>query len=231
MIPKLTASAAFLLLLISCATVAQLAPASPENETAFAESQMLVENVILDPTPEDTTPANLAGIWRVMMDENEITMAVIQSGSALRGECKSEAEDPWNGILAGQIAANAANIAIAANRGDVLVSTILSGTVDGDFMEGRFATADQDGNFSQGDFSAERINIDVDLYVPTKVQEPSLPTSVTVDRFQIMDQSAKQSVEQSPVEPAVQSQGRTFTDVRDLAKGIDPNIMPPSAPL
>jgi hypothetical protein len=231
MMLKFMAAAALLLLLISCNSVAQEGGLASENESAFADVQLAINDTAVTTTatvPEYAAPANLAGIWKVMIDGDEITMAVTQSGSALQGQCKSEAETPYNGAVSGLIAGNAASIAIAAAPVDVLTSTVLDGIVDGDSMEGRFATADGDGNLIQGDFSAERINIDVELYVPVKVPEIYQPAPVAATSA-AEDQTSSQVQSQS--EAAVQSPGRTFNDVRVLAKGIDPNIMPPSAPL
>lgn len=201
---------------------------APKNESAFADVQLAINETASTAAAasEYAAPANLAGIWKVMMNGDEITMAVTQSGSALQGQCKSEAGTPWNGVVSGQIAGNGASIAIAAAPGDLLTSTVLSGTVNGDLMEGGFAAADGEGHLSQGDFSAERINIDVELYVPAKVAETASPAPVAVTSA-----TEYQPSSQVQSQAAVQSQGRTFNDVRVLAKGIDPNIMPPSAPL
>lgn len=173
-------------------------------------------------TAVSTEPLRLQGIWKISLAGSEITMAVNQSGDSIFGQAKLEGTEPWNGVIAGSLSGRAVHIAMAALQGNVLVSTQMSGTVLDDSMEGSYVRSNSDGNAAKGEFTAARISMDAAGYSPAQIVATEATPEVA---------PAKQALQVQPnTEPAVQA-SRSFKDVKDLAKGIDPNIMPRHAPL
>ncbi len=183
-----------------------------------------------------TESLGIQGIWKISLAGSEITMAVNQSGDSLFGQAKFEGTEPWNGVIAGSLSGRAVHIALAALQGNVLVSTQISGTVLDDSMEGSYVRSNSDGNAAKGEFTAAKISPDTAGYSSAQVE--AAPNTVSAEQAaeqtweQTEVQAKKQTEQAQPgAESAVQSKGRSFKDVRDLAKGIDPNIMPRHAPL
>lgn len=217
------------LLLVSISPAfAQDSLASSGNETANAMANNATADAAApSETAVSTEPLSLQGIWKISLADSEITMAVNQSGDSLFGQAKLEGTDPWNGIIAGSLSGRAVHIALAAFQGKVLVSTLLSGTVLDDSMEGSYVRSDSDGDAARGEFAAVRVSPDVEGYSPTQVV--AIPEVVPAEQAEAQAQpDVEPNVEPAP---AVQTRSRSFKDVRDLAKGIDPNIMPRHAPL
>jgi hypothetical protein len=194
-----------------------------ENETSNATAVALhvVEAPPSAPEPLIVSePADVKGLWSVSLAGVQITLALNQSGDSLFGRAKFEGDHPWNGIIAGSISGRQVYIALAAMQGKVLVSTELIGAADGDIIQGTYVRSDSQGRAAKGDMKAERFNLETEGYTP--VTEEATP------------QPATEEVPQSPkVETAVQSTSTrgSFKDVRELAKGINPNIMPSSVSL
>lgn len=180
---------------------------------------------------------SIQGIWALSLGDIDITLAVNQSGDSIFGQAKFEGDDPWNGVIAGSLSGRAVHIALAAMQGNVLVSTELSGTALDDSIEGSYVRSNSDGAAAKGEFAAARISPDTTGYLPAEVKAP--PAAALANAADQSDQQAYQQSEQQPQaeeqtavqQPAVQARRSAFKDVRDLAKGIDPNIMPRSAPL
>jgi hypothetical protein len=181
------------------------------------------------------TANDIQGIWRLSLAGSEIIMAVNQSGDSLFGQAKFEGEgtDPWNGVIAGSLSGRAAHIALAALQGKVLVSTLMSGTVLDDSMEGSYVRSDSNGDAAKGEFTAVRISPDVAGYSPAPIETTPeiVPAEQTEAQAEEQVQPVAESYVGSDAQPAVQVKSRSFKDVRELAKGIDPNIMPRHAPL
>jgi hypothetical protein len=179
------------------------------------------------------TANDIQGIWKLSLAGSEIIMAVNQSGDSLFGQAKLEGTDPWNGVISGSLSGRAVHIALAALQGKVLVSTLLSGTVLDESMEGSYVRSDSGGDVSKSEFTAVRISPDVAGYSPAHiVATPEVvPVSQAEEQASPEAESDVGSDVGSNAQPAVQAKSRSFKDVRDLAKGIDPNIMPRHAPL
>jgi hypothetical protein len=169
---------------------------------------------------EPTEPADVKGLWNLSLAGVQITLALNQSDDSLFGRAKFEGDHPWNGVIAGSISGRQVHIALAAMQGKVLVSTEMAGTADGDVIQGSYVRSDSQGRAAKGDMKAERFNLETEGYTPATEE--------------VATQPAPAEAPQPPkVEPAVQSISSrgAFKDVRDLAKGINPNIMPSSVPL
>ncbi len=178
---------------------------------------------------ESTESLSVQGIWMVSLGDLEITMAVNQSGDSLFGQAKFEGEEPWNGVIAGALSERAVHIALAALQGNVLVSTQMSGTVQGDSIDGSYVTSDSNSLAAKGEFTAARISPDPADYSPAQVA--AAPEVAPAPAEQEVQPEIEPEPEPEPaVQPAVPAKSR-FNDVRDLAKGIDPNILPRTAPL
>jgi hypothetical protein len=179
------------------------------------------------------TANDIQGIWKLSLAGSEIIMAVNQSGDSLFGQAKFEGIDPWNGVIAGSLSGRAAHIALAALQGEVLVSTLMSGTVLDDSMDGSYVRSDSNGDAAKGEFTAVKISPDVAGYSPAQIETTPevVPAEQTEEQAEEQAQPEAESYVGSDAQPAVQTKSRSFKDVRELAKGIDPNIMPRHAPL
>jgi len=200
--------------------------ASGGNDTSVASDVVLPVVEAPPPSPETsvasepTEPADVKGLWNLSLAGVQITLALNQSDDSLFGRAKFEGDHPWNGVIAGSISGRQVYIALAAMQGKVLVSTEIAGTADGDIIQGSYVRSDSQGRAAKGDMKAERFNLETEGYTPATEE--------------VAPQPAPEEVPPSPkVEPAVQtiSTRGSFKDVRDLAKGINPNIMPSSVAL
>lgn len=188
------------------------------NETVNAT----VESALPAEAAPALEPASLHGIWKVSLGETDITMALNQSGDSLFGRAKLEGENPWNGVIAGSISGRAAHIALAAMQGKVLASVEMMATAsaEGDSLHGSYVRSDSEGNAAKGELTATRISTDTAGYMPAVV-ETARSTEIG---------QAQTSTGQTATSEA-QARNSPFKDVKDLAKGIDPNILPRYAPL
>ena len=229
---KLIGQVALLLLMLVSAP--QSVFAAPELNSS--------ENVTTTPVNNTSTPTpavefvGVQGIWKVSLADTEITMTLNQSEDIISGRCKFEGAEPWNGVLSGSISGKMANIAVAAMQGKVLVSREMIGLVYGDTIRGSYTSFDSNGSAAQDAFTATKISPDISGYTPAEIATSS-PTASTTAAGQ------PQTVQQTPTTVGQQSQTPTtigqpyqaqkskVTDVTELAKGIDPNIMPRHAPL
>jgi hypothetical protein len=194
--------------------------ASSGNDTANTAAEVAAQSEVVSAEESQS----LQGIWKVSLAGGEITLAVNQSGDSLFGQAKFEGDEPWNGVIAGSLSGRAVHIAMAALQGNVLVSTQISGTALDDSMEGSYVRSNSDGDAAKGEFTAVKISPDTSEYIPAQIKIP-----VKAASEEVKDQTDQQPPTES--EPAVQVRKSAFKDVKDLAKGIDPNIMPRHAPL
>lgn len=194
--------------------------ASSGNDTANTTAEVAAQSEVVSAEESQS----LQGIWKVSLAGSEITLAVNQSGDSLFGQAKFEGDEPWNGVIAGSLSGRAVHIAMAALQGNVLVSTQISGTALDDSMEGSYVRSNSDGNAAKGEFTAVKISPDTSEYTPVQIKTP-----VKATPEEVKDQTNQQPPTEG--EPAVQARKSAFKDVKDLAKGIDPNIMPRHAPL
>lgn len=228
--------AIFILALLVSVCFAQAQDASSANANQLANDTVNASNT--DGAGTDSTPANegsnasvqvsvqanAQGIWTVSLGENVITVAFNQSGESIFGLAKSEGDNPWNGAVAGSLSGNAITVSLAAVEGETLASTYMSGTVEGDSMKGYFIRSDSSGKTTRGEFTATMLSPDTSGYTPAAIQTAS--ASVAETRQEISEQN-NATIQQ----PAVQETTSRFKDVTQLAKGIDPNILPRMAPL
>lgn len=184
-------------------------------------------------------PINMQGIWKASMAGTDITMALNQSGESVFGQAKFEGENPWNGIVSGSLSGNSIHISLAYMQGDVLASAYLGGTIEGDSFTGSYVRSDSSGKAARGDLAATMISPDTSGYTPATVAPAAsaavAPVAETVSEAADKEENAQQTVNitQSAAEPAAAaatSQSK-FKDVTQLAKGINPNILPRMAPL
>jgi hypothetical protein len=171
-------------------------------------------------------PADIQGIWKLSLEGADIVMAVNQSGDSLFGQCKLEGDSPWNGVLSGEVSGRIVHIATAAMQGKVLACMALSGSVDGDRMIGSYVRYDSGGTAAKGELTGSRIGTDTADYTPAKIETTEVPAAQRSDNEQ-----AQQGEQSQTARPAVTSGKVAYNDVTQLAKTIDPNIMPRFAPL
>ena len=156
----------------------------------------------------------------------DIVAALNQSGESIFGQAKFEGDNPWNGAVAGSLSGNAISVSLAAVETKMLASTYISGTVEGDSMKGSFIRSDSSGKATKGEFTAILIGPDTSGYTPAVIQTVSNPVSETPQSI-----TAENNVTvQQPAMAAPETVSR-FKDVTQLAKGIDPNILPRMAAL
>lgn len=174
------------------------------------------------------TPIIVQGIWKVSLADNDVIMALNQSGESLFGLAKFEGDNPWNGAVAGSLSGNEIYLSLAAIQGDVLASTFMSGTVVEGSITGAYVRSESSGYAAKGEFAATMISPDTSGYTPAVVN--------AVETVQEAAPSAQQSSEpgadvaQTAEQPAASLTSK-FKDVTQLAKGINPNILPRMAPL
>lgn len=171
---------------------------------------------------QTSVQASVQGIWRVSLGENVITSAFNQSGESIFGLAKFEGDNPWNGAVAGSLSGNAISLSLAAEDADLLSSTYISGTVEGDSMKGYFIRSDSKGKATRGEFTATLISPDTSGYIPAAIQT----VSTTVEEPQKITEQNNATVPQ----PTAQETVSKFKDVTQLA-GIDPSILPRMASL
>ena len=183
------------------------------------------------------TPAvelvGVQGIWKVSLADTEITMALNQSEDIISGRCKFEGAEPWNGVFSGSISGKMANIAVAAMQGKVLVSREMIGLISGDIIRGSYTSYDSNGSTTIDTFTATKISLDISGYTPAKIA--TLSPTAAAEQPQSVQQTpttvGQQSQTPTTIGQPYQAQKSKVTDVTELAKGIDPNIMPRHAPL
>ena len=212
--------------------LAQVASSYPGNQTMNAKDDgagaaSTVNNTTAAESMAATAPPSVQGIWKVTMAGVEITMAVNQSGDSLFGLAKSEGDDPWNGAVAGSLSNDEVHLSLASMPGKKLASTYLRGTVKGDLMTGSYIRSDSGGNAAKGEFTATMIP-DASGYIPAVV-EAVQETAPSQQQSGSQNASTAESI--SPEQPAVQETASKFKSVTELAKGINPNILPSMAPL
>lgn len=206
-----------LILLMMLGSVSSVLAEDSSTAAAIPDAN---ESVNAMAAPEAVAPdasASIQGIWQFTLADTEITMALSQSGDVISGQAKFEGADPWNGAVAGSVSGRMVHIAMAALQGNVLVSTYMACTAEGDSITGSYVRSDGSGSAAKGGLSASRISSDISGYTPAVVA-----ASDTAEEAQ------PQTTDQQPATASTKS---PFKDVRDLAKGIDPNIMPRFAPL
>jgi hypothetical protein len=215
--------------------------AAPQSVLA-TPGQNSSENITSTPVNDTSTPSpavefvGVQGIWKVSFADTEITMALSQSGDTISGRCKFEGAEPWNGVLTGSISGKVANIAVAAMQGKVLVSTDMIGLISDDTIQGSYTSYDSNGSAAQDAFTATKISPDISGYTPAEIATSS-PTASTAaaEQPQTAQETTTTVGQQSQTPTTVgqpyQAQKSKVTDVTQLAKGIDPNIMPRHAPL
>jgi hypothetical protein len=164
------------------------------------------------------------GIWKISLGEKDIVAAINQSGESIFGLAKFEGDNPWNGAVAGSLSGNAISVSLAAVEAETLDSTYISGTVEGDSMQGNFIRSDSSGKATRGEFTAMLISPDTSGYTPAVIQAVSTSSAETPQKI-VAQNNATLS---QPALPVAKSK---FKDVTELAKGIDPNILPRMADL
>ena len=215
--------------------------AAPQNVIA-APGQNSSENITSTPVSDTSTPlpavefVGVQGIWKVSLADTEITMALNQSDDTISGRCKFEGAKPWNGVLSGSISGKMANIAVATMQGKVLVSSEMIGLIYGDTIRGSYTSYDSNGSAAQDAFTATKISPDISGYTPAEIATLPLTASTsTAEQAQTLQQTptavGQQSQTPTTIGQPYQAQKSKVTDVTELAKGIDPNIMPRHAPL
>ena len=169
-----------------------------------------------EPLTEVSESLDIQGIWKItLVDDKEVIAGIKQSGETLYGFCKSEGENPWNGIIAGLIRERNVVMAIAALEKDSIVSTQLSGSVVDSTMQGNYTQYDGKNNATTSKFTAKLINTKAGEYIPA-----------TVEKFDEIKMEPQQTSNQ-----AIIAENSRFRDVKNFATGINPNIMPNHAPL
>lgn len=197
-----------------------------------ASAQDKSENTISVSENNTSTPSarlNIQGIWNVSLAGTGITAAVSQSGDSIYGRCKFEGAEPWNGVIAGSLSGNSVNIAIEAMQGEVLVSTDITGTIADDVLSGRYVSYDSNENKANGEVTGTRISPGVADYTPVKIEAPAASAPASTPAV-VQQSQAVQLSQPSVVQDNSATSGR-FKDVTQMARGINPDVLPSSFPL
>lgn len=216
------------LILLILVSASQIVVASPGENLSENSTSTMADNTSI-PVVESVS---VQGIWRLSMSGIDITMALNQSGESVFGRCKFEGAEPWNGVVAGSLSGRMLTIAMAAMQGKVLVSIQMIGEVANGSMQGNYARYDSNGSLVKDTFTATNINPDVSGYTPVKIAESSPSVAEQPETAQQTPTAiGQQSQTPTVVGQQYQPQKSKVTDVTQLAKGIDPNILPRSAQL
>jgi hypothetical protein len=194
---------------------------SSENTAPVSENE--------NNTSAPSAQINIQGIWNVSMAGTGITVAVSQSGNSIYGSCKFEGAEPWNGVVAGLLSGNSVNIAIEAMQGEVLISTDITGTITDDVLSGRYVSYDSNENEANGEVTGTRISPDVADYTPVKIEAPVAPATASTPAV-VQQPQPVQLAQPSEVQDNQATSGR-FKDVTQMARGINPDVLPSSFPL
>ncbi len=202
--------------------------ASPlANDTTNASNTAGVDNSA--PTSESRSNAgvqvSVQGIWKISLGEMDIVAALNQSGESIFGLAKFEGDNPWNGAMAGSLSGNAISISLAAVEAETLTSTHISGTVAGDSMTGSFIRSDSSSRATRGEFTAILISPDTSGYTPAVIPTVSNYVAESVAETPQSIEAENNAALPQPAVAAPETLSR-FKDVTQLAKGIDPNILP-----
>ena len=182
-------------------------------------------------TSTPTAQLNIQGIWNVSLGGTGITAAVNQSGDSIYGRCKFEGAEPWNGIIAGLLSGNSINVAIAAMQGEVLVSTDITGTISDDVLSGRYVSYDSNGNEANGEVTGTRISPDVADYTPVKIEAEAAAEPAPASTPAVVQQPQAVQLTQPSAAQDNQPTKSRVKDVTELARGINPDVLPWSFPL
>ena len=195
----------------------------PDNATSNAS-----ENASTKSSPP-AAPVSVQGIWKVSLAGTDITMALNQSGESIFGRAKFEGDNPWNGAVAGSLSGNSVHLSLAAMQGDVLSSVYLAGTIEGDSMTGSYVRSDSSGKAARGDLTATLISPDTSGYTAATVAPAA---EIVPETTASKEESSPPTVNitDSAAQPAATTESK-FKDVTQLAKGINPNILPRMAAL
>ena len=200
-----------------------------------ASAQNSSENTTIVSENNTSTPSaqliNVQGIWNVSLAGTGITVAVNQSGDSIYGRCKFEGAEPWNGVIAGSLSGNSANIAITAMHGKVLVSTDITGTISDDVLSGRYVSYGNNGNETDGEVTGTRISPDVADFTPVKIKAEATAEQAPASTPAVVQQPVPIQLAQPNAAQDNQATKSRFKDVTQMARGINANVLPWSFPL
>jgi hypothetical protein len=106
-----------------------------------------------------------------------------------------------------------------------LVATQITGIISNDAIQGSYVSYDSDGQEDKGEITGTRISPDVSGYTPAEVTSTPVSASAVVQQPQTVQQTQPTTEQQN------QAGKRKVQDINELAKGINPNILPSSYPL
>lgn len=181
----------------------------------------------LDDASADSAIAQ--GIWKASLGEKEIIIAVNQSDQSLFGLAKYEGDDPWNAAVAGSISDSEVSLSLAALRSDALASICINAALQGETMKGFFVESDSNGMARKGYFAAEMISPNISGYSPASVAAAQVAANET-EQTTAVQKNEPPASEEGKKAAQTQSDSR-FKDVTQLAKGINPDILPRMASL
>jgi len=203
--------------------------------TAQDSSTEQAQNATADgPGNADSLTDDIQGIWKVSLGDDDVTMSVSQSSQSLFGLAKYEGENPWNAALSGFTDQDAVFISLAAMDNDAVASISIRANLANESMNGYFVKSDSSGKASRGEFSAILINPDTSGYTAAVVaSNPAESAASDQKETAAIDQkndTASDAIQKAAVKATTSSSDR-FKDVTQLAKGINPDILPRMAPL
>jgi len=220
------------ILVSSSFAVSEGDPTAEANETANETSGVpgIEGDTVSDhtPVPGAVATSSAQGIWRFSLAGTEIILALNQSEDSLFGLAKSEGSDPWNGAVAGSLSSNQIHLSLAALQATGLASIYMSGTIENESIVGSYVRSESSGKAAKGELTATLINPDTSAYTPAAaaaIDQPSIAPPEPMNVTQAVNST------QAEAQPSAPSRSSKFKDVTELAKGIDPNILPRMAPL
>lgn len=114
-------------------------------------------------------------------------------------------------------------------NGKGFVSIDIIGTISDDVLSGRYVSYDSDGNEARGKVAGTRISPDVADYTPVKVEAAVAPAPASTPA--VVQQPQAVQLAQPNAAQDNQATNSRFKDVTQMARGINPNVLPSSFPL
>ncbi|VVB72971.1 Uncharacterised protein [uncultured archaeon] len=219
---------------ISMAVAEDVSDSSAADKTVNAvRATDVADNATATASGNETAAfAGVQGIWKLTLAGTDTIMALNQSGEYLFGLAKHEGDNPWNGAAAGVVSGNEISISLVAMQGEALAATYMSGTIEGDLIKGSYVRSDSKGNAARAEFDATRISPDTSDYTPATVEEARATATAQVETGQKQETEEARNTTVQTVAQTTQTKATSkFKDVTQLAKGINPDILPRMAPL
>jgi hypothetical protein len=172
---------------------------------------------------------NLTGVWMLDIAGSRLNMALNHSGDKITGLCKSD-DSGANRAVAGWIIGEEVYLAISGIKEGAEEAFLLKGDLALRWISGSYVSSRGLGKPSEGSFTVAKLSDNLQGYM-TSADEQQNDAAMT--------DTGEGAVGQNSTAPLQEEQkmnattlflgraGRGFTDVHNVAKTVNPGILPP----